>query len=190
MAREKQTDGQPGRSSGARPGLRGAAGPGAAPATVRGGRAEDSPEAGLHAAGAWAQRYLEAWNARDVDDIVGFFAEDVALVDVPLGAEAHGVVEARKLVARLLSAYSSDFRRELGRLVVDDGTSYAFEFTETGTNDLALADSRFPATGRAFELAVVSVGRRQGGRIVEHKDYWDLTAYLRQVGLMPSAAGG
>jgi hypothetical protein len=46
----------------------------------------------------------------------------------------------------------------------------------------------FPATGRPFELSVVSIGRMRAGKIVEHKDYWDLTDYLRQVGLMPSAA--
>jgi steroid delta-isomerase-like uncharacterized protein len=136
----------------------------------------------------WMQRYLDAGNARDVDGVVGFMSEDVVLADLPLGEQVHGKAAAREFVARVMSAYSSDFRRQLGRLVVDDGTTYAFEFSETGTNDLAVPGSRFPATGRRFELSVVSIGRVRAGEIVEHKDYWDLTDYLRQVGLMPSAA--
>jgi steroid delta-isomerase-like uncharacterized protein len=137
---------------------------------------------------SWMQQYLDAWNARDVDGVVGFMSEDVVLADLPLGEQVHGAAAAREFVARVMSAYSSDFRRKLGRLVVDDGTTYAFEFSETGTNDLAVPGSRFPATGRPFELSVVSIGRIRAGKIVEHKDYWDLTDYLRQVGLMPSAA--
>jgi steroid delta-isomerase-like uncharacterized protein len=136
----------------------------------------------------WMQRYLDAWNARDVDGVVGFMSEDVVLADMPLGDHVHGLAAARAFVARIMSAYSSDFRRQLGRLVVDDGTTYAFEFREIGTNDLALPGGRFPATGRPFELAVVSIGRVRAGKIVEHRDYWDLIDYLRQVGLMPSAA--
>jgi steroid delta-isomerase-like uncharacterized protein len=134
------------------------------------------------------QRYLDAWNARDVDGVLGFMSEDVVLADLPLGEQVQGQAAAREFVARIMSAYSSDFRRQLGRLVLDDGTTYAFEFKETGTNDLSAPGSRFPATGRPFELSVVSIGRLRGGRIVEHKDYWDLTDYLRQVGLMPSTA--
>lgn len=146
--------------------------------------ADDDGAGGMPA--GWMQRYLDAWNDRDVDGVVGFLGEDVVLADLPLGDEVQGVDAARAFVARIMSAYSSDFRRRLGRLVVDDGETYAFEFTETGTNDLAAPGSRFPATGRAFELAVVSIGRVRAGRIVEHRDYWDLTSYLRQVGLLPA----
>lgn len=149
------------------------------------GAVDDGP-AGMPA--GWMQRYLDAWNDRDVDGVEGFFAQDVVLADLPLGDEVHGVTAARAFVERIMSAYSSDFRRQLGRLVVDDGSTYAFQFTETGTNDLAAPGSRFPVTGRPFELSVVSIGRVQGGRIVEHRDYWDLTGYLRQVGLLPAPA--
>lgn len=138
----------------------------------------------------WMQRYLDAWNSRDVDGVLAFLGDDVVLADLPLGDEVHGLTAAREFVSRIMTAYSSDFRRQLGRLVVDDGTTYAFEFSETGTNDLAAPGSRFPATGRPFELSVVSIGRVHDGRIVEHRDYWDLTDYLRQVGLLPSPGGG
>jgi steroid delta-isomerase-like uncharacterized protein len=149
---------------------------------------EDATGHGAGTSADWMQRYLDAWNTRDVDAVVGFMSDDVVLADLPLGEQVHGAVAAREFVARVMSAYSSDFRRQLGRLVVDDGTTYAFEFSETGTNDLAAPGSRFPATGRPFELSVVSIGRVRAGKIVEHRDYWDLTDYLRQVGLLPSPA--
>jgi steroid delta-isomerase-like uncharacterized protein len=147
---------------------------------------EETSGSGAGMPAGWMQRYLDAWNARDIDGVLGFLSEDVVLADLPLGEQVQGEAAAREFVARIMSAYSSDFRRQLGRLVVDDGTTYAFEFSETGTNDLAVAGSRFPATGRPFQLSVVSIGRVRAGKIVEHKDYWDLTDYLRQVGLMPS----
>ena len=137
----------------------------------------------------WMQRYLDAWNSRDVDGVLAFFSDDVVLADLPLGDQVHGLTAAREFVSRIMTAHSSDFRRQLGRLVVDDGTTYAFEFSETGTNDLAAPGSRFPATGRPVQRSVVSIGRIHDGRITEHKDYWDLTDYLRQVGLLPSPAG-
>ena len=110
----------------------------------------------------------------------------LALLCVPLGARVEGAAAVRALVMRLMTAYSSDFRREPGSLAVGDGTTYAFEWTESGTNDL---DGRFPATGRRFTFPVVSVGRLRDGRIVEHKDYWDLADYLQQVGVSVPAGG-
>jgi steroid delta-isomerase-like uncharacterized protein len=151
--------------------------------------AADGEGTGSGTARAWIQRYLDAWNARDVDAVMGFLDEDVVFADVPLGAVARGAAEMRDFVARILTAYSSDFHRELGPVVVADERSYAFEFSEKGTNDLAPAASRFPATGRQFSLAAVSIGRLRNGRIVEHKDYWDLAGYLQQVGLLPAPGG-
>jgi len=133
----------------------------------------------------WAQQYLDAWNGRDVEAVLAFMSEDVVFTDVPLGEGVEGLAAVRDFVTRIMTAYSSDFRRELGGMVVADDAAYAFEFSESGTNDLAAAGSRFPATGRPFRLSVVSIGRFRDGKIVEHKDYWDLAGYLRQVGLMP-----
>jgi steroid delta-isomerase-like uncharacterized protein len=138
----------------------------------------------------WVQEFLDAWNARDVEAVVGFLHEDVVYTDVPLGARVEGRAAVREFATRIMSAYSSDFRRELGEIVVADGTTYAFEWTETGTNDLGAPGSRFPRTGRPFSFPVVSIGRLRDGRIVEHRDYWDLADYLQQVGLLPGAAAG
>src|SRR3954453_5051378 len=124
---------------------------------------EDTTRGGAGTPAGWMQQYLDAWNARDVDGVVGFMSEDVVLADLPLGDEVHGAAAARHFVAPIMSAYSSDFRRQLGRLVVDDGTTYAFEFSETGTNDLALPGSRFPATGRQFEFSSSRFGASRAG---------------------------
>src|SRR4051794_5185349 len=102
------------------------------------------------------QQYLDAWNARDVEGVVAFMTEDVVLADLPLGDEVHGAAAARQFVARIMSASPSDFRGQRGRLVGDDGTTSPFEFSEPGTNALSAPGSRSPATGRPFELSVVS----------------------------------
>jgi len=41
------------------------------------------------------------------------------------------------------------------------------------------------ATGKPYEILGVSIGRLEGGHVKENRDYWNVAAYLRQVGLMP-----
>src|SRR5262249_30388973 len=61
---------------------------------------------------------------------------------------------------------------------------FAFETETRGTNTGAVG--AMPATGKPFLLKTVSVGRRgPDGKVILHRDYWDVSAYLRQVGLLP-----
>ncbi len=56
----------------------------------------------------------------------------------------------------------------------------------SGTNDGADDERGFPATGMRFDIPGVSIGVLRHGKIKENRDYWDMTTYLTQGGLMPA----
>jgi hypothetical protein len=69
---------------------------------------------------------------------------------------------------------------------VVDGDSFSAEWTMSGTNDGADPELGLPATGHRFAIPGVSVGRCRDGKTAENRDYYNLAAYLMQVGLMPA----
>jgi steroid delta-isomerase-like uncharacterized protein len=54
--------------------------------------------------------------------------------------------------------------------------------THTGPLPLPTGQS-VPATGRAVRSPFVTVFRVHQGKIVSHRSYWDLTGFLRQLGM-------
>ncbi|MGY1808664.1 ester cyclase [Blastococcus sp. SYSU D00669] len=135
----------------------------------------------------WAPAYFDAWNTRDPAAIAAFMADDLVWVDNGGGDRLTGVAAFREYVAGLSATFSSDYRFEPGD-VVGDEAGYAIEWTMVGTHDRAAPTRGLPATGRTFRFPAVSVGRVRDGLVVENHDYWNLAAFLQQVGLMPAAA--
>jgi ketosteroid isomerase-like protein len=109
-------------------------------------------------------------------------APDIVYEDVPTGAvfRGHaGVVE----MGRLALAMATDLRF-VCLSAQASGDRFAFETETHGTNTGPVGT--LEATGKAFVLRGVSVGRRSpDGKVLEHRDYWDPMAYLRQIGLAP-----
>ena len=139
----------------------------------------------------WVEDYFAAWarhaqasdpvgGRADRERLLAFMAPEVVYEDVPTGAvfRGHdGVIE----MGRLALTMAKDLRFVCVSAQAS-GDRFAFETETRGTNTGAVG--ALPATGRAFVLRGVSVGRRSpDGRVVEHRDYWDLMAYLRQIGL-------
>ena len=138
----------------------------------------------------WMHSYADAWNAHDVGAVLALMTDDVVWNDTTLGVRAEGAAAVREFLDTMETTLSTDYRLELGQAVSDEST-YAFEWTLSGTNDGADPAHGLPATGRSFQIPGVSIGRLRSGKIAENKDYWNLAGYLMQVGLMPApeAAG-
>lgn len=129
--------------------------------------------------------YVEAWNRHDWDAVLGFFAADAVYEDRATHDRAEGRVAIQDWLAAVSRTFSSDCAFQLtDSFETEDG--YAFEWVWRGTHDGSSA--RLPATGKRFEVRGVSVGRLASGKIVENHDYWDMTGFLMQVGLMPVPA--
>lgn len=136
-------------------------------------------------AGDWIRPYTEAWNAHDVEAVVGYMTDDVVYADMALGERVEGAAAVRELLAGMATGLSSDYRMELGQVVLTED-AYAVEWTMSGTNDRSDEERGMPNTGQRFSIPGVSVGRLRDGKIAENRDYWNLAGYLMQVGLMPT----
>ena len=142
---------------------------------------------------SWVEDYFAAWarhaqasdpvsGAADRERLLAFMDTEIRYEDVPtaqvfighagvitMGAQA--LLMAKDIRFTCISAQQS-------------GDQFAFETETHGTNTGAVG--AFPATGKPFILRAVSVGRRTpAGKVISHKDYWDLAGYLRQIGVMP-----
>jgi steroid delta-isomerase-like uncharacterized protein len=133
-----------------------------------------------HPLDAFAREYNDAWNARDVDRILSFWADDGVMDDVPFGKGVVGIDAVRKGVQEWLTAFPDMHSEQEGRSIsVDDAVAY--EWRLTGTNE-GPYDGR-PATGKRIEyrgLAVLEVNDER--KIVRHTDYRDTFTILTQMG--------
>ena len=141
----------------------------------------------------WIDEYFAAWarhaqasdpatGAADRERLLAFMDAAVRYEDVPtaqvfVGHE--GVVEMGAQALRM--AKDMHFTCISAQESADQ---FAFETEARGTNTGAVGP--FPATNKPFVLRAVSVGRRTPqGKVISHKDYWDLAGYLAQIGLKP-----
>jgi len=142
---------------------------------------------------SWVEEYFTAWvrHAQASDPVTGmadrarllaFMDPDIRYEDVPTAqvfTGHHGVLQMG--AAALLMAKDIRFTCISAQ---QSSNQFAFETETYGTNTGAVG--AFPATGKLFVLRGVSVGKRtREGKVISHKDYWDLAGYLRQIGLMP-----
>lgn len=129
----------------------------------------------------WVADYLAAWNSYDGHRVAAFMADDVIYEDLSSG-DVHRGRDAVRAYVEATAAFSSDYRFvTVGAQA--DGKRYAIEWEMLGSNTGAAGG--FPATGKPYRIRGASIGELDdGGRIVANRDYWNLAAYLVEVGLL------
>ncbi|WP_448628369.1 ester cyclase [Geodermatophilus sp. URMC 64] len=129
---------------------------------------------------------IAAQDAHDVPAILRLMTEDVVYEDTTLGVRRQGHEGVGAMLRSVAEVLSTDYRITAGQVVVTaDG--YAVEWVMEGTNDRDDPGNGLPATGQRFAQPGVPIGRLRDGKIAENRDYWNLAAFLTQVGLMPGA---
>jgi steroid delta-isomerase-like uncharacterized protein len=134
----------------------------------------------------WWKDYLGAWNTRDGSRVAAFMADGAVYEDLALHEKHVGADDIRGFVDRMAVEFSDDYRFE-HLTFQQSGDDYAAEWRLSGTHNGAAG--MLPATGRQFDIQGVSIGRLEGGRIKENRDYWDMVTFLTQVGLMAAPEG-
>lgn len=134
----------------------------------------------------FTREWTAAWNSRDVDRILTFYAdgaiyEDVASVTNGWTVPWRGRPRIREALTELYEAMP-DFSLEL---VSASGVEprMAIEWIMTGTH---LGDyPGLPATGRSISIRGISLIKLQGAKIATQRDYYDIYLFLRQLGAVP-----
>jgi predicted ester cyclase len=136
---------------------------------------------------ALLDRYVERYNARDLDGCMELYAEDAVQL-MPDGLFA-GRAAITERLARELAAFPDI---EWGLLsFVEQGDAFADEWTFAGTQkgSLLLPDgTELPPTGRRVEVRGMELVKMRDGKIVVDNLYYDNLAIAVQLGVLPAAA--
>ena len=133
------------------------------------------------------ERYVERYNAGDLDACLELYAEDA--VQWMHDGLFEGVDAIRGRLARDLDAFPD--AKYVVESFVGEGDKFADEWTFTGTNTgpFQLPDgTEVSATGRPVEIKGMELVEVRDGKIVVDNLYYDFMAAVFQLGLVPEGA--
>jgi steroid delta-isomerase-like uncharacterized protein len=133
------------------------------------------------------ERYVERYNAGDLEACMKLYAEDA--VQWMHDGLFEGVDAIQERLARDLTAFPD--AKYVVESFVEDGDKFADEWTFTGTNTgpFRLPDgSEVPATGRPVEIKGMELVEVRNEKIVVDNLYYDFMAAVAQLGLVPEGA--
>ncbi len=133
------------------------------------------------------ERYVELYNAGDLDACMELYADDA------VQAMPDGIFEGRSAIherlARELDACPDAVYTVASFVEQDDSFADEFTFVGTNTGPFTLPDgTQLPPTGRRVEIRGMELVRVRDGKIVVDNLYYDTTAILVQLGLVPQLA--
>jgi steroid delta-isomerase-like uncharacterized protein len=133
------------------------------------------------------ERYVELYNAGDLDACMELYADDA--VQRMHDGVFEGLDAIRNRLARDLEAFAD--AKYVVESFVEDGDTFADEWTFTGTNTgpFRLPDgTQVPPTGRQVEILGMELVVVRDGKIVVDNLYYDFMAAVFQLGLVPEGA--
>jgi steroid delta-isomerase-like uncharacterized protein len=128
-------------------------------------------------------RYVERYNAGDLDAVMDLYAQDAVQI-MPDGT-FEGWSAVRERLAQELDGVT-----ELDHTVrsfVEQGDTFADEWTFVGTHSgpLRLPDGReLPPTGKRVEIRGMELVQVRDGKVVLNTLYYDTAAVMAQLGLV------
>ncbi len=132
----------------------------------------------------FASAYSRAWTSQPVE-LLDFFAPDGSYTDVAMGATYKGRAEIGRF-HRWMLKFAPDSVIEFSDACAGGGRLY-LEWVWSGAFEGALRlpdGSLVEATGANFSVPGVAACRyAPDGKLLSHRDYWDLGTVLRQVGV-------
>jgi len=132
-------------------------------------------------------RAIGAYNAHDLDAFLDYYADECE-VTVPGFPPFRGKAAARECWRLFMESFPDDHLTVHNQ--VADGTTVVGEWTADATNTGPLylpSGDVLPATGKRFANKGIDISVIEAGQIKSHRLYWDTTAVLAQLGLMPAA---
>ena len=131
-----------------------------------------------------ARKNYETFNNRDFDGAVAQAAENIELLNVPLGVTLHGPEGFRQYVQGWATAFP-DSRVEVTNIVAsEEGVVTEFRGRGTHTGPLSGPTGEIPATGRSVDVPFCDVIQIKNGKISSIHTYYDVATMMGQLGLM------
>ena len=131
------------------------------------------------------EEWTLAWSSGDVARVMRLYTDDVYYEDVPFEVVRQGRTAVAEFATGIFAGFSGLRFERKSRFVSADGGWGTIEWVWRGRQ---IKDfPRLPATDKPFEVRGVTVVQFQDGRISRNSNHWDLTLFLRQVGLRVNA---
>ena len=133
------------------------------------------------------ERYVELYNAADLDSCMDLYAEDAVQL------MHDGIFEGRSEIQTRLARDLTTFPDATYTVVsfVEEGDSFADEWTFVGTHNgpfLMPDGTGAPPTGRRIEIKGMELVNVRDGKIVVDNLYYDSIMAPLQLGLLPEGA--
>lgn len=133
------------------------------------------------------ERYVELYNVGDIDACMDLYAED-CVQHMP-----DGTFEGRRAIGERLAADLRAFPNITYTVdrFLEEGDMFADEYTIVGTNTGPVTlpgGTQLPPTGKQAVIKGMEFVQVRDGRIVIDNLYYDTTAILVQLGLVPQLA--
>ncbi len=123
-------------------------------------------------------QWANAWSSHDVDNVLRLFTDNCVYEDVPTGAVNRGK-DALRAFAEFFFSVAPDFKVDISKHFEADNWA-AGEWTMSGTQ---MGDMpNLPATGKPFSIRGATILELEQGKIQRCTDYWDMAAFLKQLG--------
>jgi steroid delta-isomerase-like uncharacterized protein len=134
------------------------------------------------------RRWIDAYNARNLNELTEAYAEDAEL-----SGPTAGQVKGRQPIAdhwKMALETTPDAKATIDRMI-SEGNVVVVEYTVTGTNTGPLrlpTGEVLPATNKRVTVPGLDILTYEGGKIVSHHLYFDRVPVLAQLGLIPAPA--
>lgn len=110
--------------------------------------------------------FCRAWSNRDVDELLGYFAEDAVYHNMPM-PPMQGKPAIKAILQQIVSPTSWIQWETLN-------------IAEAGNVVFTERVDRFEMAGKKVELPVAGVFEIEGGKITAWRDYFDMATWTRQ----------
>ena len=126
--------------------------------------------------------YILAWNEHNVEKIDTFYADDVIWYDLSYDYTTKGKANVTKAITDAFMGSVADMYWGKSGDVFVSGNTIIYEWLYGGTFDgefdgVMIHNKKFEIKG----LSTTTIN--ENGKITEHKDYYDLASFKRQLGL-------
>jgi len=127
--------------------------------------------------------YISAWNEHDLQKIDGFYADDVIWYDSGYDYTTIGKKNVSKAITDAFMGYVPDMYWAKNGDVFISGDTIIYEWIYGGTfngkwDETVIKNKKFEIKG----LSTTTINK--DGKIVSHKDYYDLHGFKKQLGLI------
>lgn len=120
-----------------------------------------------------------AWNDRDLEKVLSYYAEDGVYEDVALGEVCRGRDEIRKFYTFAMQVNPDLHVKYKSRSVNENFGAAEANFSATWSGEI----EGVVATGKKFVISAATCVYMKDGKLTKVTDYWDYKSLLSQLGV-------